>query len=100
MKRAETKITGTSFFQFNELTYYINYIDAAKYLLYGILTYQFVYPLNKMSKTTKIIKREKHPTVYSVIIYCPVNLLYSKNPIICNFLIHSRHLLAQTLFDG
>ena len=59
MKRAEAKIAGASFFQLHELAYYINNIDAAKYLLYGILTYQFVYLFCTISKATKIIKREK-----------------------------------------
>ena len=59
MKRAEAKIAGASFFQLNEFTYYINNIDAAKYLLYGILTYQFVYLFCTISKAAKIIKGEK-----------------------------------------
>lgn len=40
MKRTEAKIAGASFFQFYKLTNNINNIDAAEYLLYGILTYQ------------------------------------------------------------
>ena len=37
MKRAEAKIIGASFFQFYKTAYHINYINAVKYLLYGIL---------------------------------------------------------------
>ena len=59
VKRAEAKVVGTSFFQLNEITHHINNIDAAEYLLYGILTYQLVYPFFPMSKATKITKRKK-----------------------------------------
>ncbi len=40
MERAETKIASSSFFQFYKIAYYTNYINPAKYLLYGILAYQ------------------------------------------------------------
>ena len=59
MKRAEAEVAGTSLFQLYEFSYHINNVDAAKYLLYGILTYQFVYLFRTISKATKIIKREK-----------------------------------------
>ena len=37
MKRTEPEIIGTSFLKFYKTTDNINYIEAAKYLLYGIL---------------------------------------------------------------
>ena len=57
MKRTQAKVAGAPFFQFYKLSDYINDIDAAKYLLYGILTYQFITGLEN-AKTTKIIKRK------------------------------------------
>ena len=37
MKRAEAKIVGSSFFQLDKTPDYLDDIEAAKYLLYGIL---------------------------------------------------------------
>jgi hypothetical protein len=37
MKRAETDIIGSSFFQFYKAADHIDDIDASKYLLYGAL---------------------------------------------------------------
>jgi len=37
VERAQAKITGAPFFQFYELANHIKDIDAAEYLLYGIL---------------------------------------------------------------
>jgi hypothetical protein len=37
VKRTEAKIVGASAFQFYEAAYDLDYIDPAKYLLYGLL---------------------------------------------------------------
>ncbi len=37
MKRAQSKIVGATFFQLDEAAYDLDDIDAAKYLLYGLL---------------------------------------------------------------
>ena len=42
VERAKAKVAGAAFFQLDKLTYHINNINAAEYLLYGILAYQFV----------------------------------------------------------
>ena len=47
MKRTQAEVAGAPFFQFYKLSDYINDIDAAQYLLYGILTYQFITPSGK-----------------------------------------------------
>lgn len=37
MKGAKTQVVRTSSFQFDEVAYYINNVEAAKNLLYGVL---------------------------------------------------------------
>ena len=37
MKRAEAKVVGASFFQLHKWTHDLHDVDAAEYLLYGIL---------------------------------------------------------------
>ena len=68
MKRAEAEVTGAPLFQLYEFTHHLNNVDAAKYLLYGVLTYQFVFVFFTIRKAAKIIK-VKSPEVYSEIIY-------------------------------
>ena len=66
MKRAKAKITGASLFQFYKPANHINNINAAKYLLYGILTNQISNPVydrqysnedNKMGKALVFIQK-------------------------------------------
>jgi hypothetical protein len=40
MERAEAQVIGTPFFKFDEGTHNFHNINAAEYLLYGILCYQ------------------------------------------------------------
>lgn len=61
MKRAESQVIGTSFFQFHKTADDIDNIDSAKYLLYGIRR-DHVHNIRTANISYRLFKEEKnHP---------------------------------------
>ena len=66
VKRAQTQVAGTPFFQFYKLADNINNIDATEYLLYGILTYQCFIDINV------VVNGEDNKTGIVVTLLCSI----------------------------